>query len=83
MDSPVQIVKKEYIRSDIVKSFMLQMINVELNKSVSFSVLLMDEHSRLVDVKNFTLQGEEYHSWGNDDTYLYRVVAEKLGFTLE
>jgi hypothetical protein len=31
---------------------------------------------------SITLSGDDYLAWGDDDSYLYEKVAEKLGLTL-
>ena len=83
MGDQVQIVEQEYVRIDRVKSFIIQIMNVELNKSVNFMVSILNRYGLQIDVKSITLEGDEYRAWGNDDTYLYKIVAERFGFTLE
>jgi hypothetical protein len=62
--------------------FRVQVTNLDLFKSVSVSVTLLDETGNYCGTRNFTFEGAEYLAWNNDDSYLVNLVATKLGFTL-
>lgn len=66
-----------------VAFFEVRVMSLELFKSVSVMVMLKDAGGKCVSVRNFTIHGDEYFAWNNDDTYLINLVAERLGFTLK
>jgi hypothetical protein len=46
------------------------------------AVTLFDENGAGVGARSYTVEGDEYLAWNNDDQYLISLVAQKLGFTL-
>jgi protease II len=49
-----------------------------LFESITLSVSLIDTTDTTIEVKIYTLTGEEYEAWGNDDTYIVNWVKSKL-----
>lgn len=79
----VQIKEQAVVRTDLIKSFSMTILSVELYKSVSIVVSLYDINDNMVNSKMMYIEGEEYEQWGTSDTYLVQLVATKMGFTLE
>jgi hypothetical protein len=65
-----------------VKYFKISVVGLELFKSVNLSVALFNDTCACVGVRNYTIDGQEYLAWQNDDQYLLNLVSQKLGFTL-
>ena len=80
-----QIPIKEYelVRKDLIKSFTICVMQVELYKSVTLSVCLYDKDEIMIKSVYMTIEGEEYAGWGMSDRYLVELVAKKLGFELD
>ncbi len=56
-------------------------MNLILFTSVSVNVALLEENNTFVDSKSFLLEGTDYTSWNNDDTYIVNYVLTQLGMT--
>ena len=80
-----QIPIKEYelVRKDMIKSFTICVMQVELYKSVTLSVCMYDKDEIVIKSEYMTIEGEEYAGWGTSDKYLIELVAKKFGFELE
>jgi hypothetical protein len=65
-----------------VKYFKIHVVNLDLFRSVSVAVTLFDEQGAGVGARTYTIEGDEYLGWNNNDQYLVDLVAQKLGFTL-
>ncbi len=66
----------------VVKSFKVDVISLDLFKSVTVLATLFCEDGSCVGTRTYTIEGAEYLAWNNDDQYLINTVAQKLGFTL-
>ena len=78
----VEVDKFTLTKSSDIDNINIRVINLELFKSVSVSVMLMSGKT-FIENRNFTLSGDDYKNWANDDNYLYTYVASKLGYTLQ
>jgi hypothetical protein len=58
-------------------SMTVQVMSVNLGISASFIVFLYN-NSVLIATRNYTMSGEDYANWGNDDQYVYTWVAAQL-----
>ena len=67
-------IKKE----TLVTQFTVEVENVKLFKSASISAILYDENGTQVDFRRFTLDGDDYVSWAEDDKYIVNYVKMKL-----
>jgi hypothetical protein len=65
-----------------VTQFVTNVVSLDLFKSVTVAVTLMNEAGQTVANRSFVIEGAEYLAWNNDDQYLVDLVASKLGFTL-
>lgn len=65
-----------------VTHFKVDVVSIELFKCVHLNATLLGENGSWVGNRSFTLAGDEYLGWNNDDQYLINVVAQKLGFNL-
>ena len=66
----------------IATKMIIKVIYIELNQSAVISVRLYNNDSKLLDSNEFTLSGEEYNDW-HDDNYLIDYVCTKYGLTLQ
>lgn len=64
--------------SNTLNSFVITVIELILNKSVSLNVMLYDLDDRIHSARNYLIEGEDYQAWGNDDSYITNWVKAKL-----
>ena len=77
----VNVVPAPYVKPTVdITSIHIRVMNVVLFKSVNVNVTLFSNND-FVDSKSFLLEGADYTSWGNDDTYIVNYVLNKLGLT--
>ena len=62
----------------VYNSFIIQNITINLGISADISVLLKKDDN-IVTIKIFTMSGNDYDSWGNNDSYVTNWVAQQLG----
>ena len=55
----------------------IQVMNIVLGKSASFIAYLYNDET-MVSTKSYTMEGEDYANWGNDDQYVYNWVSNQL-----
>jgi len=55
----------------------IQVMNISLGVSASFIVYLFNNQT-MVSTRNYTMEGEDYNNWGNDDQYVYNWILDKL-----
>jgi hypothetical protein len=77
----ISVIPAPYVKPTMnVTSVQIRVMNLILFTSVNLSVTLMADNS-FVDSKTFLLQGTDYTSWNNDDTYIVNYVLAQLGLT--
>ena len=57
-------------------------IQINLNSSCNFNVYFYDQNGQQLFSQRIFLNGQDYHKWGNDDSYLKYYVAKYYGFTI-
>ena len=58
-------------------SMMVQVSTIVLGAYASFVVFLYKD-MQMVSTRTYTMTGEDYNNWGNDDQYVYTWIANKL-----
>lgn len=58
----------------VVKSF-------QLNREITFNVVLFDSAGTPLQVKEVCISGDDYQAWGNDDSYVENYICNALGLT--
>ena len=77
----VDVVPTPYVRPSInITNIQVRVMNLNLFQSVNINVILMSNND-YVDSKSYTLEGDDYTNWGNDDTYIVNYALNKLGLT--
>lgn len=79
-DKVVAIVDYPFSRPAVISAIKVKVHSVVLFTSVTLMVQLLDSASKIVDVKQVVLSGDEYLAWGQDDQYLITIALAKLGF---
>jgi hypothetical protein len=82
MDKVVQIKPFEQVKTTVVTGMTVRVMRVELFKSATLHVSLLDEAGRSIDSKVVEISGDDYKQWGSDDEFIYQYIANKLGFTM-
>jgi len=57
-----------------VKKYRFVLYNQVLHKSVTLNIYLLDADGNIVHTIPKVVEGEEYSSWGADDSYLESIV---------
>lgn len=70
------------IITQTVVRFSLDISQLILNESATFRASLYDKDDIIIDRQFVTLESTDYLNWGNDDSYVIRFIANKLGFIL-
>jgi hypothetical protein len=81
MPTSTSIQPVDRVKTLTITGFQVRVLNVELFKSATISVLLMSNNT-VVETQVLQLSGDDYAQWTNDDQTLISVVARKLGFTV-
>ena len=76
------IVPKTETTTRVVVRFTLDAIELILNTSATFRVVLYDIDGVSINMQFVVLEGTAYSNWGNNDDYVLQYVANQLGFTL-
>jgi hypothetical protein len=79
-DRGIPIVEVDYSKPAVISAIKVKVHSVNLFTSVTLMVQLLDSASKIVDVKQVVLSGDEYLAWGQDDQYLIATAISKLGF---
>ena len=66
------IITKQYI----IQSYEILYINLKLNISGHIYIMIFYNDSQTIE-KNFTLIGDDYTNWSNDD-YLYEYISKNI-----
>ena len=82
MDRIVNINPFEQVKTTLITSMTVRVMRFDLFKGASLHVSLIDENGNGVDSKMVEINGEDYKNWGGDDTFIYKYIANKLGFTM-
>ena len=78
----VSITPFEQVKTTIVTSMTVRVMRVELFKSATLHVTLMDSRRSIVDSKVVEINGDDYKQWGGDDNFIYQYIASKFGFSI-
>ena len=82
MDRIVNINPFEQVKTTLITSMTVRVMRIELFKGATLHVSLIDANGISVDSKVVEINGEDYKSWGGDDTFIYEYIAKKLGFNM-
>lgn len=55
-----------------------QILEFNLFESVRVAVYLLNEFDTVMDSTQFVISGDDYAQWGNDDTYLVKLLKKKI-----
>ena len=78
----MNIVPKEIVSTEVASRIDIRVIRLELYSHAYLHVTVLSSDGRTIHSQPLTLQGDDYKAWSNDDSYLYKYVANKLGYTL-
>ena len=82
MDKVVSIKPFDQVKITTVSSMSVRVMRLELFKSATLHISLMDANGNGFDSKVIEINGNDYKQWGGDDTFIYDFVAGKLGFSM-
>lgn len=64
-------------------TFQIVSVEVILNKKANVKVILFSEDRTRCQDRLFSMEGEDYTQWGNQDNYVYLWVCNQMGITPE
>ena len=73
IDPPISIPQPDLSFNNMTVS----VININLGISATFNVLLFN-YTEMVSTRTYTMSGEDYTNWGNDDQYVYDWITSQL-----
>ena len=82
MDTIVNIKPFDQVKITTVSGMTVRVMRLELFKSATLHVSLLDANGNGFDSKVVEINGDDYKMWGGDDTFIYGFVARKLGFSM-
>ena len=83
MDSPDTIIIADYPLTPVVAtSIKISISELVLNSHVTVDVQFFDANGSILKNETVKIEGEEYTAWGVNDTYLTKLVLQKLGLRL-
>lgn len=74
----IKVSPKEVIKTYTVDKIDVSISNLVLDESVTINILLIDSTDQLIESINITLDGEEYHQWSTDDSYIIDKILQLL-----
>lgn len=55
-----------------------RIIDLKLNQYVRVAVYMYNENDLFIEATQFVIEGSEYAAWSNDDTYLIKLIKQKI-----
>ena len=80
-DIKVSIENYNFVQTSVVNNIKIKIVSIDLFKSITLCVTLLDTNNKNVENKIIKLTGDEYSNWGNDDNYIINIVLNKLQLT--
>jgi|LakMenEpi03Aug12_release.lakeMendotaPanAssembly.Ray.scaffolds.fasta_scaffold3082653_1 hypothetical protein len=78
----VNVIPAPYVRPPVdVVSLQIRVQSLILFTSATITVFLMGVNDVFLDSRIFVLEGTDYTSWNNDDSYIVNYVLTQLGLT--
>ena len=78
-----QIQEKDINTTIKVKNVTVSVVNLELGKQCNLIVGLFGDENVLLRQDLLLLEGDDYLSWGNNDSYIFDYVMNHYGFVKE
>lgn len=73
----------EFTETKVITSFDVLITSLKLNEGVHIRSRAYSFEMEIIFEKLFFINGEEYENWGTDDMYIIRLIASKLGLTIQ
>lgn len=79
----IRITPATITKLSTITSFSVEVGRLELFTSVTLIVNYYNEDKHIIDRKHFTLTGQDYLNWTNDDQYIIDYVAAQCNFIIQ
>ena len=56
----------------------IQILEIKMFESVRVAVYLKDANDMLIEAKQYLIEGQEYNAWADDDTYIVKLIKQKI-----
>ena len=78
----MNIVPREIVSTEVASRIEIHIIRVELFVQVDLHVTVISSNGNTICSQMVNITGDDYKAWSSDDSYLYKYVANKLGYTI-
>ena len=83
MSSIYEFKERVFTQNDNVSKLTVNSVSVELFKKATVHYMLQNSNNVIVKSGIFAIDNSEYRLWADDDNYIYQIVLQKLGITLD
>jgi len=83
MSSIYEFKERVFTQNDNVSKLTVNSVSVELFKKATIHYMLQNSNNVIVKSGIFAIDNAEYRLWADDDNYIYQIVLQKLGITLD
>jgi len=83
MSSIYEFKERVFTQNDNVSKLTVNSVSVELFKKATIHYMLQNSNNVIVKSGIFAIDNSEYRLWADDDNYIYQIVLQKLGITLD
>ena len=83
MSSIYEFKERVFTQNDNVSKLTVNSVSVELFKKATVHYMLQNSDNVIVKSGIFAIDNSEYRLWADDDNYIYQIVLQKLGITLD
>lgn len=77
-NSPVYNFYPPIVKQIKISNFKLKVLELKLFEYVRLAIVLLDNDGVIQDQKFYTLTGDEYKSWAEDDGFIVQYVKKQL-----
>lgn len=56
----------------------IQILEIKMFESIRVAVYFLDSNDLHIDSTQFLIEKEEYNAWGNDDSYIVKLIKQKI-----
>lgn len=66
------------VKTDVIKSINITLVDILLKKKATFKVTYHDEYNSCCKIDYIDIEGNDYLQWYNDDEYIINYILNRL-----
>jgi hypothetical protein len=78
----VQLTPVEIVTTNTVSGIKIRIVRIEIFQSATLMVEILNQNGNAIKHEMIEINGADYNNWSDDDNYLYKFAANKLGYNL-